>query len=81
MKRYTQKQIDEAVRQVTENNIPAAQVARLMGISKSCIGKWVRKQHGNGNEDRLSQRKVRDLIVAMERTGIKNEILQKAHHV
>lgn len=82
MKRYSQAEKEKAIAAVMNSQRSIAQVAKDIGISKSCLAHWTQKARNNPEEEyEFCPRKFRDLQIALERANIKNEILRQAKAV
>ena len=78
---YTQEFRDEAVRQVTERNYPAKEVAERLGISVNTLYIWIRKARPTQAEaDELAAQKQEIQRLKAENKRLKEErdILKKA---
>ena len=79
--RYTQEFRDEAVRQVTERNYPAKEVADRLGISVNTLYIWIRKSapaKAVADELAASKQEIQRLKAELKRTQEERDILKKA---
>ncbi len=79
--KYTQEFKDEAVRQVTERNYPAKEVAERLGIALNTLYIWIRKAGpAQAEADALAAQKkeIQRLKAELKRTQEERDILKKA---
>ena len=79
--RYTEEFKIEAVRQVTEQNRPATEVARRLGISAWSLYQWI-KRYNKPQEQRQREQaestEIRRLRAEVKRLTEERDILKKA---
>ena len=79
---YSVEYRDEAVKLVTENARPIAEVARELGISPGTLGNWVnkyRKEYPASEELGISERaRLRELERENRELRLEREFLKKA---
>ncbi len=79
--RFTQEFRDEAVRQVTERNYPAKEVAERLGIALNTLYIWIRKAApAKSAADELAaiKKEIQKLRAELQRTQEERDILKKA---
>ena len=79
--KYTQEFRDEAVRQVTERNYPAKEVAERLGIALNTLYIWIRKarpKQAAADELAASKKEIQRLKAELKRTQEERDILKKA---
>ena len=79
--RFTQEFRDEAVRQVTERNYPAKEVAERLGIALNTLYIWIRKvASAKSAADELAaiKKEIQKLRAELQRTQEERDILKKA---
>ncbi|MEZ4387990.1 MAG: IS3 family transposase [Candidatus Krumholzibacteriia bacterium] len=82
--KYTQEFKDEAVRQVTERNYPAKEVAERLGIALNTLYIWIRKARpAQAEADALAAQKkeIQRLKAELKRTQEERDILKKGRRV
>ena len=79
---YSAEYRDEAVKLVTENARPIAEVARELGINPGTLGNWVnkyRKEHPASEELGISERaRLRELERENRELRLEREFLKEA---
>jgi len=79
--KYTQEFRDEAVRQVTERNYSAREVAERLGIALNTLYIWIRKTRparAEAEELTIQKREIQKLKAELKRTQEERDILKKA---
>lgn len=80
-KRYPEEFKIEAVKQITENKYPIAEVSSRLGVSQHSLYKWV-KQYSQPEQVRIEaqgqQAELRRLKAELKRVTEERDILKKA---
>ena len=79
--KYTQEFKDEAVRQVTERNYPAKEVAERLGVALNTLYIWIRKARpaqAEADELAAQKREIQLLKAEIKRLKEERDILKKA---
>ena len=80
-KRYPEEFKIEAVKQITENRYPIAEVSRRLGVSQHSLYEWVKRYslpEAERHEVRNQQDELRRLRAELKRVTEERDILKKA---